>query len=79
MRAVMVKVLLPRGRSLPAASLAPPARFKLEGLFRAQERDYGDMKVDAGDAACSMEISGPPEPVVAFLYIRIIAVRSGCA
>jgi hypothetical protein len=39
------------------------------------------MKVDAGDAACSMghKIFGPPKPVVAFLYIRIIEARSGCA
>jgi hypothetical protein len=80
MRAVMVGVLLPRGRSLPAASLAPPARTKLEGLFVSQQ-DQGDMKVDACDAACSMDhrIFGPPKPIVAFLYNCIIEARSGCA
>jgi CheY-like chemotaxis protein len=37
------------------------------------------MKVDAGDAACSMEhkISGPPKPIVERLYVRIIEARSG--
>jgi len=39
------------------------------------------MKVDACDAACSMDhkISGPPKPIVEFLYICIIEARSGCA
>jgi hypothetical protein len=62
------------------ASLAPPARTKLEGLFVSQQ-DQGDMKVDACDAACSMDhrIFGPPKPIVAFLYNCIIEARSGCA
>jgi hypothetical protein len=39
------------------------------------------MKVDACDAACSMEhkVSGPPKPIVEFLYICITEARSGCA
>jgi hypothetical protein len=65
-------------------SLRPPLplqRSKLEGLFRAQEGDQGDMKVDARDAACSMDhkISGPPKSIARFLYICIIEARSGCA
>ena len=74
------EVLLPQGRSLPAASLAPPARSKLEGLFLANSGE-GDMKVDACDAACSMghKIFGPPKPIVEFLYICIIEARSGYA
>jgi hypothetical protein len=39
------------------------------------------MKVDAGDAACSMDckISGPAKPIVEFLYICIIEAYGGCA
>ncbi len=39
------------------------------------------MKVDACDAACSIDhrISGSPRPIVEFLYICIIEARSGCA
>jgi hypothetical protein len=45
------------------------------------EQGEGDMKADACDAACAMEhkISGPPEPIVEFLYICIIEARRGCA
>jgi hypothetical protein len=35
------------------------------------------MKVDACDAACSNYY--PREPIVEFLYTRIIEARSGCA
>jgi len=39
------------------------------------------MKVDACDAACSMDrkISGPPKPIVEFLYICIIEAHNGRA
>ena len=81
MRAVMVKFSSPEADHSLRPPLAPPARSKLEGLFRAKEADQGDMKVDACDAACSTDhkISGPPKPTVEFLYIRIIEARSGCA
>jgi hypothetical protein len=80
MRAVMVTFSsLEADHSL--RPLLPLQRPKLEGLFRASERDWGDMKVDACDAACSMEhkISGPPEPIAEFLYTCIIEALSGCA
>ena len=54
--------------------LAPPARSRLEGLLWVNQ-GYGDMKVDACDAACSMDRQFPLE----FLYICIIVAHSGCA
>jgi hypothetical protein len=54
MRAVMVQFFSPEADHSLRSPLAPPARSRLEGLFRAN-RGQGDMKVDACDAACSMD------------------------
>jgi hypothetical protein len=58
----------------------PSGAIQAGGVF-VSEQGEGDMRADACDAACAMEhkISGPPEPIVEFLYICIIEARRGCA
>ncbi len=74
------EVLLPRGRSLPAASPCPSSAVQAGGAL-VSYGGKGDMKVDACDAACFMDhkISGPRKPIVELLYNCIIEARSGCA
>jgi hypothetical protein len=58
MRAVKVKFSSPEADHSLRPPLAPPARSSLEGLFLA-DGGKGDIKVDAGDATCSMNQKAP--------------------